>query len=353
MKRYKVGILGATGTVGLKFIELLSSHPWFEITLLASSERTAGKTLLNALPQFNPLSPFSKFVLFDVKKDMQKIAQSVDFVFCAIGGEKEEVAQIEEGYAKLDIPVVSNNSALRDRPDVPMVIPELNPSHLSVLPFQQKRLGVKRGFCVVKSNCSLQSYLPLLFPLRKFGLKQVIVTSCQAVSGAGKTLDSFPQVHENLLPYIVGEEEKSESEPLKILGRVKNGKIIPSKTPIISSHCLRVPVADGHTATVSVSFETPPTKTEIISAWKTFTPLTQKLSLPSAPSPFITYFDNPFRPQPRLDCLTQNGMSICVGRLREDKALHYKFTGLSHNTIRGAAGGAILLAELLAVKGYL
>lgn len=353
MKKWKVGIIGATGTVGIKFAELLSAHPFFEISALASSPRTAGKKISQVLQADSFPPNISDFVLFDAKQDIQKIANQVDFVFCAVGGNKNEVALLEESYAKLEIPVVSNNSALRDKPDVPMIIPELNPDHLSVIPFQKNRLGTKRGFCVVKSNCSLQSYLPLLFPLRKYGLQKAVVTSCQAVSGAGKTLQAFPEVRGNLLPYIVGEEEKSENEPLKILGRVKNGEILPAKKPIISAHCIRVPVADGHTATVSVSFRARPQRRDILSAWEKFFPLTQKLTLPSAPKRFITYFEDPFRPQPKKDCITENGMGICVGRLREDRVFDYKFVGLSHNTVRGAAGGAILLAELLLIKGYL
>ncbi len=353
MKPLKVGILGATGTVGRKFAHLLQTHPWFDVRVLASSSRTAGRTFSQALAPLPVPAAFSDFKLYDVKNDMRKIANEVDFVFCAIGGDAAEVAALEEGYAKLEIPVVSNNSALREKEDVPMVIPELNPDHLSVIPFQRRRLGTMRGFCAVKSNCSLQSYLPLLFPLREYGLKKVIVTTCQAASGAGKRLEDFPSLAQNLIPYIPSEEEKSEREPLKILGSVSNGKIYPAKEPTVSAHCTRIPVADGHTATVSVLFRSPPTKSGILQAWKNFLPETQTLDLPSAPRRFITYFDDPFRPQPKIDCEIQNGMGICVGRLRKDPVFDYKFVGLSHNTVRGAAGGGILLAELLTVKGYI
>lgn len=353
MKPLKVGILGATGTVGRKFAYLLQSHPWFEVRVLASSSRTAGKTFSQALAPLPVPAAFSDFILYDVKKDMRKIASEVDFVFCAIGGDPAEVAALEESYAKLEIPVVSNNSALRAKDDVPMVIPELNPDHLSVIPYQRRRLGTKRGFCAVKSNCSLQSYLPLLFPLRKYGLQKVIVTTCQAASGAGKRLEDFPSLAQNLIPYIPLEEEKSELEPLKILGSVLSGKICPAKEPIVSAHCTRVPVADGHTATVSVLFRSSPTESEILKAWERFLPETNLLKLPSAPERFITYFEDPYHPQPKSDCNTENGMGICAGRLRKDPVFDYKFIGLSHNTVRGAAGGGILLAELLTVKGYI
>lgn len=351
MKPFKVGVIGASGTIGKKFVELLAEHPWFEIGVLAASERSAGKLYKNAVE--NPPLPFADMSIFDAKKDMDEIAKRVDFLFCAVSGENEEVRALEEGYAKREIPVVSNNAALRPLCDVPMIIPELNPEHLSVIPFQKKRLGTKRGFCAVKSNCSLQSYLPLLYTLKKFGLEKVVVCTYQAMSGAGKTLSQMPEVQNNLIPYVPFEEEKSELEPLKILGTVRQGKIIPSKKPIITAQCTRVPIENGHTAAVFVRFTRSPQREEILREWADFTPVTQTLSLPSAPKRFITYFDDPTRPQPKKDILKEKGMTICAGRLRSDPVFDYKFVGLSHNTVRGAAGGAILLAELLAVKGYL
>ena len=265
---------------------------------------------------------------------------------------KEEIKRLEYAYAKLECPIVSNNSAHRGTDDVPMVIPEINPEHLDVIPSQRARLGVKRGFIAVKSNCSLQSYVPLLHPLKKFGIKKVAVTTYQAISGAGKTFDTMPEIVDNVIPYIGGEEQKSEIEPLKIWGEVKDGKIIPASSPAITAQCLRVPVSDGHTAACFVSFEHKPTKEEILKAWKEFSGQPQQLFLPSAPKQFIHYFEEDDRPQPKLDRNTELGMAVCAGRLREDSVFDYKFIGFSHNTLRGAAGGAVLLAELLAAKGY-
>ena len=283
--------------------------------------------------------------------DPTRLAGKVDFVFCAVNMSKEETRVLEERYAKCEIPVVSNNSAHRFTPDVPMVIPEVNPSHLDVIPFQRKRLGTKRGFIAVKSNCSLQSYVPLLHPLRKFGITSAAVCTYQAISGAGKTFSTMPEISDNVIPYIGGEEEKSEREPLKIWGEVREGGIVPAASPVITAQCLRVPVSDGHMAAVFVNFENKPTKEEVLEAWK-YAGEPQKLHLPSAPEHFITYFEENDRPQPALDRMTERGMGIMAGRLRNDPLFDLKFIGLSHNTLRGAAGGAVLLAELLAVKGY-
>jgi aspartate-semialdehyde dehydrogenase len=288
----------------------------------------------------------------DADKDKEKIASKVDFCFCAVNMNKEDIKALEYAYTKLECPIVSNNSAHRFTEDVPMIIPEINADHLEVIAAQKARLGTKRGFIAVKSNCSLQSYVPLLHPLKKFGIKCAAVTTYQAISGAGKTFETMPEIIDNVIPYIGGEEEKSEKEPLKIWGEVKDGKIIPAKGPTITAQCLRVPVSDGHTAACFVSFENKPSKEEILKCWKEFYGLPQTLNLPSAPKQFIHYFEEDNRPQPKLDRMTENGMAVCAGRLREDNLFDYKFIGFSHNTLRGAAGGAVLLAELLAVKGY-
>ena len=288
----------------------------------------------------------------DAEKDIQTIAGMVDFVFCAVNMKKDEIKALEERYAKLEIPVVSNNSAHRGTKDVPMVIPEINADHIAVIEAQRRRLGTKRGFIAVKSNCSLQSYVPLLHPLKKFGIRCAAVTTYQAISGAGKTFETMPEIVDNVIPYIGGEEQKSEEEPLKIWGTVEGDGIVNADGPVITAQCLRVPVSDGHTAAVFVSFEKKPTKEEILQAWAEFAGEPQALSLPSAPKQFIHYFDEDNRPQPKLDRMTENGMAVCAGRLREDALFDWKFIGLSHNTLRGAAGGAVLLAELLAAKGY-
>ena len=295
---------------------------------------------------------FADMVIMDADADKQKIAGAVDFCFCAVNMPKEDIKALEETYARLECPIVSNNSAHRFTPDVPMIIPEINADHLAVIDAQRKRLGTKRGFIAVKSNCSLQSYVPLLHPLKKYGIKCAAVTTYQAISGAGKTFETMPEIIDNIIPYIGGEEEKSEKEPLKIWGGIKDGKIVPAEAPAITAQCLRVPVSDGHTAACFVSFDKKPTKQEILQAWKDFSGEPQALKLPSAPAQFIHYFEENDRPQPKLDRMTENGMAVCAGRLREDNLFDYKFIGFSHNTLRGAAGGAVLLAELLAAKGY-
>ncbi len=357
VKKYKVAVIGATGMVGQRFLTLLDGHPWFEPIALLASARSAGKKYPEAVgdkwAMSVPIPAYAKDItVLDAEKDAETLVGKVDFVFCAVNMKKEEIKALEERYAKLEIPVVSNNSAHRSTPDVPMIIPEVNAEHLEVIASQRKRLGTKRGFIAVKSNCSLQSYVPLLHPLKHFGLKRVAVCTYQAISGAGKTFATMPEITDNIIPFIGGEEEKSEQEPLKIWGTVENGKIVPAASPAITAQCLRVPVTDGHTAAVFVSFERKPAEEEILSAWKNFAGEPQTLSLPSAPKQFLHYMAEENRPQPRLDRNTENGMAVCAGRLRKDSLFDYKFIGFSHNTLRGAAGGAVLLAELLAAKGY-
>ena len=357
MKKYNVGVIGATGMVGQRFMLLLADHPWFNVTVLAASSRSAGKTYEKAVGNkwaFETPIPekFARLTVLDAEADMAKIAESVDFVFCAVNMEKSKIRALEETYAKMEVPVVSNNSAHRFTGDVPMVIPEINDDHLAIIPAQRKRLGTKRGFIAVKSNCSLQSYVPLLHPLKKYGVKEAAVCTYQAISGAGKTFATMPEILDNIIPYIGGEEEKSEKEPLKIWGEIENGEIVSATTPAITAQCLRVPVSDGHTAAVFVRFENKPTKDEILTAWAEFQGAPQELGLPSAPKQFLKYFEEDNRPQAKLDRMEGNGMSVTAGRLREDSVYDYKFVGLSHNTLRGAAGGAVLLAELLAAKGY-
>ena len=357
MKQFKVGVIGATGMVGQRFMLLLENHPWFDVKVLAASARSAGKTYQEAVGEkwaFDCAMPekYRDMVVLDAEADMEKIAKSVDFVFCAVNMDKAKIRALEEAYAKMEVPVVSNNSAHRFTVDVPMVIPEINADHVEVISAQKARLGTKRGFIAVKSNCSLQSYVPLLHPLKAFGIKQAAVCTYQAISGAGKTFKTMPEILDNVIPYIGGEEEKSEKEPLKIWGEVCGGEIVSATAPVITAQCLRVPVSDGHTAAVFVSFYKKPTKEEILSAWANFAGEPQKLALPSAPAQFIRYFEEDNRPQAKLDRMEGNGMSVTVGRLREDNLFDYKFVGLSHNTLRGAAGGAVLLAELLAAKGY-
>lgn len=357
MKKYNVGVIGATGMVGQRFLLLLENHPWFNVTCLAASSSSAGKKYKDAVRRWHMSAPmpakYADMEVFDASADREKIAKSVDFCFCAVNMKKDEIKQLEYAYAKLECPIVSNNSAHRFTPDVPMVIPEINSAHLEVIQAQRRRLGTERGFIAVKSNCSLQSYVPLLHPLKKFGIKQVAVTTYQAISGAGKTFETMPEIIDNIIPYIGGEEEKSEQEPLKIWGEVKGGEIVPADGPDITAQCLRVPVSDGHTAAVFVSFENKPTKGQILAAWAEYSGEPQALELPSAPKQFIHYFEEADRPQAKLDRMVENGMAVCAGRLREDKIFDYKFIGLSHNTLRGAAGGAVLLAELLAAKKYL
>ena len=357
MKQYKVGVVGATGMVGQRFITLLENHPWFKLTALAASARSAGKTYEDAVgSRWLMKTPMpeavKKMVVLDASK-VEEVAAQVDFVFCAVNMKKDEIKVLEEAYAKAECPVVSNNSAHRMTPDVPMVVPEINADHLEIIPAQRKRLGTKRGFIAVKSNCSLQSYVPALHPLMKdYGVTKCLVCTYQAISGAGKTFETFPDILDNVIPYIGGEEEKSEQEPLKLWGHIDGDKIVPATAPSITAQCLRVPVSDGHMGAVFVSCDKKPTKEEILKTWKEFHGLAQDLDLPSAPKQFLHYFEEDDRPQPKLDRMIENGMAVSIGRLREDTQYDYKFVCLSHNTLRGAAGGAVLLAELLAVKGY-
>ncbi len=357
MAKLRVGVLGATGMVGQRFLSLLENHPWFEVVCVAASPRSAGKTYEEAVggrwKLASPMPEAVKKLIVRNVNEVEAVAAEVDFVFSAVDMTKDEIKAIEEAYAKAETPVVSNNSAHRWTPDVPMVVPELNPEHLAVIESQKKRLGTKNGFIVVKPNCSIQSYTPMLHALRQYGPKVVVATTYQAISGAGKTFGDWPEMVDNVIPYIGGEEEKSEQEPLKIWGQVENGQIVKAKGPVITTQCIRVPVSDGHTAAVFVSFEKKPSKEEILQAWKDFKGLPQELKLPSAPEQFITYFEEPDRPQTRLDRDRENGMGVCAGRLREDTVYDYKFIGLSHNTKRGAAGGAVLIAELLKAQGYL
>ena len=357
MKKYKVAVIGATGMVGQRFLTLLENHLYFEVSALAASSSSAGKNYKDAIRKWHLQTPmpdkFAEMKVFDAAADIGKIAQSADFCFYAVNMKKDEIKALEEAYAKAECPVVSNNSAHRDTPDVPMIIPEINAEHLDVIASQRKRLGTKRGFIAVKSNCSLQSYVPLLYPLKKYGIKSVAVTTYQAISGAGKTFETMPEIIDNIIPYIGGEEEKSQNEPKKIFGKVEDGKIVPCNGLKITAQCLRVPVSDGHTAACFVSFDKKPSKEEILKAWKEFSGEPQKLRLPSAPEQFIHYFTEDDRPQARLDRNLENGMAVSAGRLRADEIFDYKFIGLSHNTLRGAAGGAVLLAELLCAKGYL
>ncbi len=356
MRKYNVAVIGATGMVGQRFLLLLDNHPYFNVTCLAASSASAGKRYRDAVKKWHMADPipekFGNAIVLDADADKQKIAAAADFCFCAVNMKKEAIRELEYAYAKLECPVVSNNSAHRGTDDVPMVIPEINPEHLEVISAQRARLKTKRGFIAVKSNCSLQSYVPLLHPLKKFGIKSAAVTTYQAISGAGKTFETMPEICDNIIPYIGGEEEKSETEPLKIWGEVKDGRIVNATAPKITAQCLRVPVSDGHTAACFVSFEQKPTKEEILNAWQEYSGEPQKLYLPSAPRKFIHYFTEDDRPQPRLDRNLELGMAVCAGRLREDSVFDYKFIGFSHNTLRGAAGGAVLLAELLAAKGY-
>ena len=359
MKTYRVGIIGATGMVGQRFATLLENHPWFQVTALAASGRSAGKPYAEALGNRwvmkTPIpAKMADMVLLNAAEDVDQMKELVDFVFCAVNMSKPETKALEELYAKAEIPVVSNNSANRGMDDVPMVVPEINADHLSVIETQRKRLGTKRGFIAVKSNCSLQSYVPALHPLKDvYGLKSVLACTYQAISGAGKTFETFPDIVDNVIPYIGGEEEKSELEPLKLWGKVENGHIINASSPSITTQCLRVPVSDGHTAAVFASFEKKPDLDEIKKLWAEFKGEAQRLELPSAPKQFLHYFEENDRPQAKLDRNLENGMAVSIGRLRPDSQYDIKFVCLSHNTLRGAAGGAVLMAELLAAKGYL
>ena len=354
---YKVGIVGATGMVGQRFIELLADHPWFNIEVLAASSRSAGKTYKEAVGSRWAMdtdmpAKVSDMVVMDAVSDAEKIAGMVDFIFCAVDMKKDEIRALEEKYAKLECPVVSNNSAHRHTKDVPMIIPEVNPEHLEIIESQRKRLGTKRGFIAVKSNCSIQSYVPALHPLMKYGITKVLATTYQAISGAGKTFETWPEMVDNLIPFIGGEEEKSEVEPLKVWGKIEGDEIVDATEPSITTQCLRVPVTNGHTAAVFVSFEDTPSIEQIKEDWKNFRGEPQDLELPLAPQQFIHYFEEDNRPQAKLDRNLEKGMAVSVGRLRPDKQYDYKFVCLSHNTLRGAAGGGVLLAELLAKKGY-
>lgn len=357
MSKLRVGILGGTGMVGQRFVSLLENHPWFEVTTIAASPRSAGKTYSEAVgdrwKMTTPMPEAIKNIIVKNVNDVEEVSKEVDFCFSAVDMTKEEIKAIEEAYAKTETPVVSNNSAHRWTPDVPMVVPELNPEHLEVIADQKKRLGTKRGFIVVKPNCSIQSYTPALHALKEFGPKVVVATTYQAISGAGKNFKDWPEMVDNVIPYIGGEEEKSEQEPLRIWGKVQNGQIVKASAPLITTQCIRVPVSDGHTAAVFVSFDKKPTKDEILKAWKEFKGLPQELNLPSAPKQFIQYCEEDNRPQAKLDRDYENGMGVSLGRLREDTVYDYKFVGLSHNTVRGAAGGAVLIAELLKAQGYI
>ena len=357
MKNYKVGIIGATGMVGQRLITLLANHPWFKIEVLAASGRSAGKSYEEAVSgrwamKTEIPESVKGITVLDAEKDAEGIASLVDFVFCAVNMDKSKTKELEEKYAKLECPVMSNNSANRGVSDVPMIIPEINPEHMEVVATQKERLGTKRGFISVKSNCSIQSYVPALHPLMKFGIAKVLACTYQAISGAGKNFERWPEMVDNLIPYIGGEEEKSEKEPLKIWGKVENGEIINAVSPAITTQCLRVPVSDGHTAAVFVSFENKPSIEEIKKCWAEYSGEPQLLKLPSAPEHFLTYFEEPDRPQAKLDRDLEKGMGVSIGRLREDSQYDYKFVSLSHNTLRGAAGGNVLMAELYAAKGY-
>ena len=355
--KLRAGIIGATGMVGQRFITLLQNHPYFEISVLAASPRSAGLKYSEAVGQRWKMSsdiPESVKDMVVMSSDkIEEISKLVDFVFCAVDMKKDEIKALEEAYAKAEIPVVPNNSANRWTEDVPMVIPEINDEHIKIIDAQRKRLGTKYGFIAVKPNCSIQSYVPALTPLLKYKPKVVVATTYQAISGAGKTFKEWPEMIDNVIPYIGGEEEKSEQEPLKIWGHIEGDKIVKAQSPIITTQCIRVPVSDGHTAAVFVSFENKPSKEEILRAWKEFKGKPQEMGLPSAPEQFITYFEEDNRPQARLDRDIYKGMGITVGRLREDTVYDYKFVGLSHNTLRGAAGGAVLIAELLYREGYI
>lgn len=360
MKKYRVGIIGATGMVGQRFALLLENHPWFEVTVLAASGRSAGKTYGETIEgrwhMTAELPEKYKDMIIENAENVEEIASKVDFCFCAVNMKKDEIRELEEKYAKAECPIVSNNSAHRFTPDVPMVIPEINADHIKIIESQRKRLGTKRGFVAVKSNCSLQSYVPAIHPLKAYGVDKVLACTYQAISGAGKTFKTWPEMVDNLIPYIGGEEEKSENEPLKIWGKIDGNRIVNSDDIAITSQCLRVPVSNGHTAAVFMSFKDgvkKPTVDEIIKIWESYSGRAQELKLPSAPKQFLHYFTEPDRPQIKSERNLENGMAVSVGRLREDTQYDYKFVCMSHNTLRGAAGGAVLLAELLCAEGYM
>ena len=359
MKKYKVGIIGATGMVGQRFVLLTAKHPWFEPVALAASAHSAGKAYKDAVAgkwfmQEDIPEAEGKLIVMDAEADAEKIASMVDFVFCAVNMKKDEIKALEEKYAKLECPVVSNNSAHRWTPDVPMVVPEINADHIRIIDAQRKRLGTKRGFIAVKSNCSLQSYVPALHPLMKYGVEKALVCTYQAISGAGKTFETWPEMIDNVIPYIGGEEEKSEQEPLKLWGKIEGDHIESASSPAITAQCLRVPCSDGHMAACFVSFKGEKPSIEQIKAdWAAFSGRAQELNLPSAPKQFLHYFEEADRPQTKLDRNLEGGMAVSIGRLRPDTQYDYKFVCLSHNTLRGAAGGAVLLAELLCAEGYI
>lgn len=358
MKTYQVGIIGATGMVGQRFATLLENHPWFHVKALAASGRSAGKTYEEAVGDRWAMSmpmpeSMKNMVILDATADVEKIASMVDFVFCAVNMKKDEIKALEEAYAKAECPVMSNNSAHRGTPDVPMIIPEINADHAAVIDAQRKRLGTKRGFISVKSNCSLQSYVPAIHPLMDLNVTKVLACTYQAISGAGKTFKTWPESLDNVIPYIGGEEEKSEQEPLKVWGRIENGVIVNAEKPAITAQCLRVPVSNGHTAAVFVDFEKKPSMDEMKAIWAEYKGRPQELKLPTAPEQFLRYFEEPDRPQSKLDRDLGGGMTVSIGRLRPDTQYDYKFVCLSHNTLRGAAGGAVELAELLCAEGYI
>lgn len=361
MKKYKVGIIGATGMVGQRFATILAPHPWFDVVVLAASPRSAGKTYKESVgskwAMTEPIpEKLENIIVKSAVDDIEEIAKEVDFVFCAVDMKKDEIKALEEAYAKAECPVISNNSANRFTPDVPMVVPELNNDHIKVIEAQRKRLGTKRGFIAVKSNCSLQSYVPAIYPLdKKYGIEKVLVCTYQAISGAGKTFETWPEMVDNVIPFIGGEEEKSEQEPLKIWGKVEGDKIVNATSPAFTAQCIRVPISDGHMGAVFMSFKDgkKPSKEEIIETWKEFYGRPQELELPSAPKQFLNYFTEDNMPQTKLQRNLEGGMAISIGRLREDTQYDYKFVCLSHNTLRGAAGGGVLLAELLCAEGYM
>ncbi len=356
-QRLKVGVVGATGMVGQRFVQLLADHPWFEVVSVAASPSSAGKAYSDAvagrwtLAQPVPAS-VGNLIVADAA-DVAKVSAGVDAIFCAVDLDKAATAKLEEDYARAETPVISNNSAHRWTPDVPMVIPEINSDHNGVIEAQRKRLSTTRGSIAVKPNCSIQSYVPAIHPLKAFGPKQIAVTTYQAISGAGKTFQSWPEMVDNVIPFIKGEEEKSEQEPLKIWGSLEGGQIVKAAAPVITAQCLRVPVSDGHMAAVFVKFDRAPSKEQILSAWAEFRGKPQTLGLPSAPTPFLHYFEEENRPQTKLDRDAGSGQAVSIGRLRTDAIFDWRFVALSHNTVRGAAGGAVLTAELLKAEGYL
>jgi aspartate-semialdehyde dehydrogenase len=355
--KLKVGVLGATGMVGQRFVSLLADHPWFEVSAVAASPSSAGKSYADAVTgRWTLATPVPASVARQTvgnASDVTQIAEQCDFVVCAVDMDKAAVARLEEDYARAETPLVSNNSAHRWTPDVPMILPEINADHIGIIEAQRKRLGTRRGFIAVKPNCSIQSYVPAIHPLRSFGPNKITVCTYQAISGAGKTFETWPEMIDNVIPFIKGEEEKSEKEPLKIWGSIQNGEIIKAKSPAITAQCIRVPVSDGHMAAVFVAFDKKPSREQILSAWKEYSGRPQQLKLPSAPTPFLHYFEEDNRPQTKLDRDAGNGQAVSIGRLREDPVFDWKFVALSHNTVRGAAGGAVLTAEYLKAEGYL